>query len=127
VLERVVVAIEYSFAGYPLDVPHAASCPAVSSDDVATVPDPDPPVAVIVTGDVPMTVNEVQEAVPEHDAVVVATFANVFGPEKYARFPWTAAVEVERPFHVSVRDVVRSPPPPNGKFVVMDTAFDAGV
>jgi hypothetical protein len=34
---------------------------------------------------------------PEKVAVVVATFAKVLGPEKYARLPCTAAVEVERP------------------------------
>jgi hypothetical protein len=27
----------------------------------------------------------------------VETFASVLGPEKYARLPWTALVEVERP------------------------------
>ena len=57
----------------------------------------------------------------------VATAYIPFVPFDTKRLPFVNAVEVERPFHVSVRDVVRSPPPPNGKFVVMDTAFDAGV
>ena len=35
--------------------------------------------------------------------------------------------EVAIPFQVRVRLVVKSPPPPNGKLVVIETALDAGV
>ena len=46
----------------------------------------------------------------EHVSDVVATFAKVFGPEKYGIFPFTAAEVVERPPKVIVPDVVIVPP-----------------
>ena len=49
-------------------------------------------------GDEPMTLPPaVTEMSPEPESVVVATFANVFTPEKYGMLPTTADEEVESP------------------------------
>jgi hypothetical protein len=51
----------------------------------------------MVIGDAPITVNPEQLVPIVHVAEVVATLAKVFGPEKYERFPTTAADEVPSP------------------------------
>ena len=56
-------------------------------------------VPVMVIGEDPMTVNDEQDAEPEHEAVVVATLAKVLGPEKYGMLPMTADDDVERPLN----------------------------
>ena len=58
---------------------------------------------------------------------VVATAYIPFVPFDTKRLLFVNAVEVARPFQVRVRLVVKSPPPPNGKLVVIETALDAGV
>ncbi len=54
-----------------------STCPFVRGVEVEIVPEPEPPppVAKIVIGLEPITVNGVHDALPEHDTVVVA---NVF-------------------------------------------------
>jgi hypothetical protein len=56
-----------------------------------------PEALAIVTGDEPMTVKAEHVVAPEQVTEVVATFAKVFGPEKYERLLITAADDVERP------------------------------
>jgi hypothetical protein len=56
---------------------------------------------VMVIGDAPITVNGEQLVPLVHVAEVVATLANVFAPEKYARLDTTAADEVESPSNES--------------------------
>lgn len=43
-----------------------------------------------------------RDSAPDAVRVVVATFANVLTPEKYARLPTTAGVDVDRPPNVTV-------------------------
>ena len=50
-----------------------------------------------------------------------------FVPLETKRLPLENDEVVASPFQESVRDVVKSPPPPNGKLVVIDTALLAGV
>ncbi len=60
------------------------------------------PVLVMVSP-LPMTdCPAVTEMPVPFETVPVATFAKVFGPEKYGMFPTTAGVEVERPLKLMV-------------------------
>lgn len=60
-----------------------ATCPDTSLVEVATFPEPLPPVAVMVMGEDPITVKAVQEALPEQEALVVATVCTAFVPAPY--------------------------------------------
>jgi hypothetical protein len=71
---RVVVATGLTSSGVAPAVVKYARDETTPGEEVETLPEPPlPPVAEMVTGEAPMTVKGVQDAEPEHDAVVVET------------------------------------------------------
>ena len=94
-MPSVEVAKAVTFPGAPVAFPRIVFAPICASL-VSAVP-------FVASVSEPLAPPTSDPKVPEYEnseprvAVVVATFAKVFAPEKYGRLPITAAVEVPRP------------------------------